>query len=171
MCAHGWLDNAGTFDTLIPLLMRANPGQTFLAVDLPGHGLTSYCTQWLYDGHMDGVIGVQRMMRHLGWERICWLGHSMGGIIGFIFTGLFPEQVERLAVLENMRPLQRSFTETMRASIHLVFEVEEREKVGKKAYPYSDLLQRFYDGRQGTVSMEGCKILLERGAIPVEDEK
>ena len=35
---HGWQDNAGSFDRLIPLLPR---NHAYLAIDLPGHGLSS----------------------------------------------------------------------------------------------------------------------------------
>lgn len=36
---HGWQDNAGTWDRLIPLLPGNIP---VLAIDLPGHGLSSH---------------------------------------------------------------------------------------------------------------------------------
>jgi pimeloyl-ACP methyl ester carboxylesterase len=35
---HGWQDNCGTFDTLAPLLPK---NVSLLAIDLPGHGLSS----------------------------------------------------------------------------------------------------------------------------------
>jgi len=34
VCIHGWQDNAGTFDRLIPLLPREF---SYLAIDLPGN--------------------------------------------------------------------------------------------------------------------------------------
>ena len=39
---HGWLDNAGTWDTLAPLLLSASPHQSLLCLDYPGHGLSSH---------------------------------------------------------------------------------------------------------------------------------
>lgn len=39
MTVHGWNDNAGTFDKLIPML----PQDLYIvAVDMPGHGLSSH---------------------------------------------------------------------------------------------------------------------------------
>lgn len=35
LAIHGWQDNAGTFDRLLPLLPATIP---ILAIDLPGHG-------------------------------------------------------------------------------------------------------------------------------------
>jgi hypothetical protein len=59
----------------------------------------------------------------------------------------------------------------MASAINLVFEVEEREKAERKSYPLENLLQRFYDGRQQQISMEGCRLLLKRGAVPVEQNR
>ena len=42
MALHGWLDNAGTWDTLAPLLLSASPHQSLLCLDYPGHGLSSH---------------------------------------------------------------------------------------------------------------------------------
>ena len=39
---HGWLDNAGSFDSLAPLLTSASPRHSFLCLDYPGHGLSSH---------------------------------------------------------------------------------------------------------------------------------
>ena len=35
LCIHGWMDNVGSFDTLLPLLPDENH---YVSVDLPGHG-------------------------------------------------------------------------------------------------------------------------------------
>ena len=39
---HGLLDNAGSFDSLMPLLTSALPRHSFLCLDYPGHGLSSH---------------------------------------------------------------------------------------------------------------------------------
>ncbi|GBP10884.1 Serine hydrolase-like protein [Eumeta japonica] len=39
LALHGWQDNAGTWDTLIPLLPKE---YSFLAIDFPGHGQSSW---------------------------------------------------------------------------------------------------------------------------------
>ena len=39
---HGWLDNAGSFDTLAPQLVAECPRHALLCLDYPGHGRSSH---------------------------------------------------------------------------------------------------------------------------------
>src|SRR5688572_17059699 len=62
---HGWLDNAGSFDKLAPLLP---PTVHFVALDLPGHGLSSHLPEGLsYDAY-DMVTAVRRVAEYLDWK-------------------------------------------------------------------------------------------------------
>lgn len=45
LALHGWQDNAGTWDPLVPLLNVKRP---ILAIDFPGHGLSSNIPPGLY---------------------------------------------------------------------------------------------------------------------------
>lgn len=43
ICLHGWLDNAASFNRLAPLLLAAHNSPTeIVALDFPGHGLSSH---------------------------------------------------------------------------------------------------------------------------------
>ena len=39
---HGWLDNAGSFDGVAPLVVSSCPSQSVICLDYPGHGLSSH---------------------------------------------------------------------------------------------------------------------------------
>ncbi len=41
----------------------------------------------------------------LGWPRGAILGHSMGGAIGLLYSGVFTEEVSALVMLDNMGPM------------------------------------------------------------------
>lgn len=86
---HGWLDNAGTFDLMIPLMIK--PSSKYLCLDFPGHGMTTYCPDWWYDGHVEGILAVRRVAKHFGWEKFSIVGHSLGGIVGFLYSAYFPQ--------------------------------------------------------------------------------
>lgn len=103
MCLHGYQDNCASFDRLVPLL---DPGNAYLCLDLPNHGLSSgtpagaRCTLESY------VVAVERAARHARWdEPFACLGHSMGGQIGKLYAALFPERVRKLVILDSAGPV------------------------------------------------------------------
>jgi len=89
LCMHGWLDNAGSFDPLLPLIMK--PDMTVLTIDFPGHGLSSHVAPVHYDLHVESMLAIKSVMHHYGWNKFTILGHSLGAIVGFVFAAVFPE--------------------------------------------------------------------------------
>lgn len=101
LALHGWLDNAATFARLAPLLERWR----VVAVDLPGHGLSSHHPPGAAYHFLDWVRVIDRIVDALGWSRCSLLGHSMGAAIGVLFAGTFPQRVSCLGLLDGLGPL------------------------------------------------------------------
>ncbi|KAM6137094.1 LOW QUALITY PROTEIN: serine hydrolase-like protein 2 [Pterocles gutturalis] len=78
LCLHGWLDNANTFDKLIPLLPR---DCYYVAMDFSGHGLSSHRPAGSPYHFLDYVTDVCRVAAALQWRRFTLMGHSMGGSV------------------------------------------------------------------------------------------
>ncbi|XP_054023933.1 serine hydrolase-like protein 2 isoform X1 [Dryobates pubescens] len=78
LCLHGWLDNANTFDKLIPLLPK---GYYYVAMDFSGHGLSSHRPAGAPYHFLDYVTDVRRVAAALQWRRFTLMGHSMGGSV------------------------------------------------------------------------------------------
>ncbi len=101
LASHGWLDNAGTFALLAPLL----PECEIVALDLAGHGRSesrspdSSYNLWQDVGDLLDVADT------LGWQRCTLLGHSRGAAISMLFAAAFPERVNALILLEGGLPL------------------------------------------------------------------
>jgi pimeloyl-ACP methyl ester carboxylesterase len=105
---HGWRDNAATFELLGPLL----PTLRLIAIDMPGHGLSSWRDadgEYYIWSYLEEVLAVADA---LDLPRFSVLGHSMGGAIGTLLAGLLPERVDRLALLDAVGPLTTSPEET-----------------------------------------------------------
>jgi len=101
LAAHGWLDNAGTFDLLAPKLL----GCEIVALDLAGHGLSdSRSADSAYNIWQD-VGDLCDVADELGWQRCTLLGHSRGAAISMLFAATFPERVDRLVLLEGGLPI------------------------------------------------------------------
>jgi pimeloyl-ACP methyl ester carboxylesterase len=101
LASHGWLDNAGSFALLAPLL----PQCEIVALDLAGHGKSGWRSAdsayniWQDVGDLLGVADA------LGWQRCTLLGHSRGAAISMLFAATFPERVDKLVLLEGGLPL------------------------------------------------------------------
>lgn len=105
LALHGWLDNAASFHELIPRLSR---DRRFVALDLPGHGLSDHRPQGAYTYFLDYVPVVFDVADALGWDRFILLGHSMGAGIGTLAAGTFPERIAQLILIDGMGPLTES---------------------------------------------------------------
>lgn len=102
LALHGWLDNAGSFAKLAPLL--ADRWQV-MALDLPGHGHSDHLppgTQYHFIEYIRSVLGVADA---LGLSRYQLLGHSLGAGIAALVAAATPDRVERLMLIEGMGPI------------------------------------------------------------------
>lgn len=99
LALHGWLDHAGSFDALMPQL----PGLSVLAVDLPGHGLSSWRPSRTYH-FMDYVADTAVLLNHLQWREFALVGHSLGANVAAMLAGLWPERVKKLVLLDGLGP-------------------------------------------------------------------
>lgn len=53
----------------------------------------------------DGVILIRRILKHYGWSNIKLMGHSLGGIIAFLYAAVYPYDVEALVSLDVVAPI------------------------------------------------------------------
>lgn len=105
LAIHGWLDNAGSFDRLIPLLSHRLP---VLSIDLPGHGHSSHFPNGMhYHLFWDYIAVVRRIVKHFNWQSIKLIGHSMGGAVCFMYAASFREEVEQIILIDIYGPLVR----------------------------------------------------------------
>ncbi len=98
---HGWLDNSASFLPLAPHLGNFH----LICVDLPGHGHSDHkTTPYVF---VDWLDDLYQIVQEAGWSRFTLLGHSLGALIASAYAGVFPEQVERLIMLEGLGPLSQ----------------------------------------------------------------
>ncbi|ODN03188.1 putative serine hydrolase [Orchesella cincta] len=167
VCLHGVQDNSCSFDPLIPLILKDN--MTIISVDQPGHGFSSHTKGAGYDFLVDAVATISRVMRHFNWEKVSLMGHSFGAITSFVFAGTNPDMVDRYIAIENLHVIDRDLLKTAQRTYKVLFQVEDKltnPNIKQPSYPYDVLLQRVVKARRGTVTEEGIKTLLKRGAAP-----
>ncbi|XP_069683648.1 probable serine hydrolase [Periplaneta americana] len=169
LAIHGWQDNAGSFDTLAPLLSVHTP---VLCIDLPGHGFSShYPKGQFYYMWWDGLIVVRRIVKHYKWEKITILGHSLGGTIGFLYAATFPQDVEKLICIDiagpSVRPVPYFVQQTPGiVDKFLIYEGLNEDTV--PSYTHDEMMKLMLDAYKDSLTKESCEIMLRRGAVPIK---
>lgn len=163
LALHGWLDNASSFEPLLPWL---DDYQVF-SIDLPGHGLSAHRScdanyhfvEWIYD--------IAELIRVAKWDNVTLVGHSMGGMISSVVASVLPQKIKRVVLIDSVGLIttpQQSACEQLRLAI------ESRqlmiEKV-KNVYPTIEaaLMARV---KAGDLSEKEVRFLLKRGIKAVD---
>ena len=98
---HGWLDNANSFDQMLPHL----DGMHVIAVDMAGHSQSGdRSADSGYDIWQD-VADVLAISEQMGWDRFALLGHSRGAIVSALFAGTFPDLVSQCLLIDSYFPI------------------------------------------------------------------
>ncbi|XP_037702277.1 serine hydrolase-like protein 2 isoform X2 [Choloepus didactylus] len=138
LCLHGWLDNANSFNRLIPLLPQ---DFYYVAMDFGGHGLSSHLSPGFPYYSQDFVCQIRRVAAALKWNRFSLMGHSFGGT-----------EMEHLLTYR-------------RKAMEHTLQVEAATKPSSVVSP-EEMLQRFLKNNPH-VGEECGKLLLERGTTQV----
>jgi pimeloyl-ACP methyl ester carboxylesterase len=168
-CLHGWQDNAGTFDKLIPLLPQCH---SYLAIDLPGHGKSShYPKGMIYYLFWDGIVLIRRIAKYHNWSKISLMGHSLGGALSFMYASIFNNEtdVSKLIMIDIAGPTvrdQKQLSENAATCIDRMLQYENYPITKIPSYNYEDSIDIVVDAYDGSVGREGVKTLMIRGMAP-----
>ena len=112
---HGWMDHAGSFQELAPLLT----GCHVVALDLSGQGLSGHRSAHASYNIWDDLPQIVGVLDQLGWEKCVLMGHSRGANIAALFAAAQPERVRALVSLDSLiaEPTKDSIVTTLRAFI------------------------------------------------------
>ncbi|KAK7929991.1 hypothetical protein WMY93_006386 [Mugilogobius chulae] len=165
LCLHGWADNCGTFNKLIPLLPKEC---RYVALDLAGHGLSSHRPAGVFYSFPSYVADVRRVVNALQWDRFSIIGHSMGGNIAGMYSALYPEMVDAIVLLDSYGFLPtdlKAVPKIMKEGIDGLLQFEQKSGDKKeKIYTYDEAAKRLSEANP-TLSKESVDILLERGVV------
>jgi pimeloyl-ACP methyl ester carboxylesterase len=98
LCLHGWLDNAASFMPLFPFLSE----KKIIAIDWPGHGLSSHRSDDAHYHFVDWVYDLLQLFELNQWHKVDIVAHSMGGMVASAFAAAFPEKVKSLTLIDSI---------------------------------------------------------------------
>lgn len=167
LALHGWLDNAGSFDRLAPLL----PGLRIVALDLPGHGYSGHHGAGHLYAFVDLVSQAHWASVALDWSQFMVVGHSLGAAIGATLAGTFPDRVVKLALLDGLGPLTEPAATAPERLARALDEQADRVRVGraKPRYASREEVARRLCAVNSSLSAASVQCLLQRGLRELDD--
>lgn len=123
---HGFLDLAWSFERVA---LKLAPHYHVIAPDFRGHGDTAWVGAGGYYYFPDYIADLARLLPRVARRRVYLVGHSMGGTVATYYSGIFPERVHKLALLEGIGPPEDSVEqapEQMRKHLQTVDEVRAK---------------------------------------------
>lgn len=163
LAIHGWLDNAASFDKLAPYF----PDHYFVAIDLPGHGLSQHKTEDARYYFIDSVFDVAHIIKKLNWEKFILLGHSLGAAMSPLIASTLPHSIEQVILIDGIGPYSRPAEQS----------AEQLKDAVKQTLNFKSNLDRVYATpekavmarhKAGHVTPEDAAILASRGTRKVE---
>ncbi|KAH8272375.1 hypothetical protein KR018_001097, partial [Drosophila ironensis] len=134
LAIHGWMDNLGTFDRLVPLLLNHT---AILCIDLPGHGRSSRLPRGIYYSVYDYVYTIPLVMKAFGWPKVSLMGHSLGGVMSFMYAGMAPDTVDLVVSLDVLLPRRITDPGKLSSDIEKWLEEERRQAEGLEPHSFT----------------------------------
>lgn len=140
---------------------------SYLAIDLPGQGHSSWLPKGMFYHIMDVPILIRQLTDFFKWKKVSLMAHSLGGMMAFYYASLYPQTVDLAIFLDGMFPyLHPKKSERYRKSIEefLKYDQISCDENEPPSYTLEELQKRTADIIQSDI--ESCNALLERHIVP-----
>lgn len=172
---HGFLENKKMWEEYDRLFSKH---YRVITIDLLGHG-QSDCLGYVHTME-DNARVVHEILAHLKIDRATIIGHSMGGYVGLAFAELFPNQVDKLVLLNStskedsaekkinrsraIKAVKQNYVNFVSLAIGNLFSENNRIRLEKEIETVK--IEALKTPLQGIVaSLEGMKIRKDRVTI------
>ncbi|XP_022903290.2 serine hydrolase-like protein [Onthophagus taurus] len=168
---HGLNDNAGSFDTLIPLLpQRFN----YICIDLPGHGLSSHFPRTLPIEYTHLLMTLQIILDELKQDKYILIGHGISATLLPLYAQLKPEKVVKIVLIDStytfVNPPGTYLTRIEEANALLMKYINFKPE-NRKSYTYKEAVKKVIRRRPLGVLNYKCGEQLVRRMVEKVGEK
>lgn len=142
LVTHARMDNAGSFDLLIPLLPESF---YYICIDLPSHGKSSHLPPFHPVSFLHFILVYKLVLDYFKRDRYIIVGHSFGAGIGNHFARLYPKYVEKIIGLDT--PIQlvpiENCTKVDRTNYDKNIQIYNKQDTGKRpAYTEAQVIEK-----------------------------
>ena len=163
---HGWLDNANSFDRMLPFLQ----GLHVIALDMAGHSRSGFrSADSSYDiwQDIDDIVAVAEQM---GWDRFALLGHSRGAIVSALVAGTFPDMITHCMLIDSYFPIPAKSGNAAAQLARAITDSRRFSALSPSAFnSFEDAVQARVNGFI-SLQPEAATILAERGVVESEGQ-
>ncbi len=157
---HGWLDNAASFEPLVGQLSQYR----WICLDLPGHGRSDPRPEGCVYHFTDYIADLFSAVESLGLDRFTLVGHSLGAGIAAMFAAVFPDRVERLAMIDGIGPFSGEDDDGLRQLRKSMAFLKIPDKNPARVYgSWDEVVSKRLAA--GNISRNSVETLLRRGAV------
>lgn len=162
LALHGWQDNAGTWDPLAPILSKKCP---ILAIDFPGHGLSSWIPRGMQYYPWDLPRLILYLKDYFKWEKVSLLSHSMGSIAGMRFASVFPDDVDFYIAVDSLIYDDYDLNQVVENFPKILRKIQVIQSLPGEppSYTPEEIIKIWHLGTSKSVSMESVPHLMKRG--------
>ena len=97
------------------------------------------------------------------------MGHSLGGAIAFLYAASYPDEIDSYISIDIASPSVRDPAQMVSSigdSVDKFFKYETLTQENMPCYDKTEMLNLVYEAYNGSVTREGCEILMKRGMKP-----
>lgn len=169
---HGWQDNAGSFDRLIPLLPNHIP---YLSIDLPGHGLSSRLPHGILYTTTNCINVLNIIQRHYKWDKMSFCCHSLGAQVSSLYAALYPERCDLLVCLDAlMKPYSGNVDTLIKNCQKMGDDFLDLDKLNRSdkeppTYTQAEMAERW--AKQTKMTPDAIEFLMKRAILPSKANK
>jgi len=165
LLVHGRLDNAGSFTRLIRYLPMGL--FYYVCIDLPGHGWSTHFPSWMLLDIMTYAQALHFILEALQWKTCIYMGHSMGGQMGLIYSTFQPHRFKKIIafdaflmeITDTVTEISKYFKNAFTLSIH---------NIEPKSYTKEEIWYALKNFRiSATLNSEAADALFERAVTEV----
>lgn len=166
LALHGWQDNAGTWDPIAPMLAQ---GCSLLAIDFPGHGLSSWYPPGMHYYPWELPRLILHLKEYFQWDKLSLLCHSMGSIAGLRFASLFPDDVDTYIAIDSLIYDDYDLNFVVgkyQTNLQKLQIQQKRQHLEPPSYSMEEIIKLWHLGTNKSVDLDSVQHLLKRGALP-----
>jgi pimeloyl-ACP methyl ester carboxylesterase len=174
LLVHGLTHNHQIWSELGPAL--AKHGWYAIAPDLRGRGWSDKPAHGIgIPYHVNDLLA---LCDSLGLQRVHYIGHSLGALIGYFFAAVYPQRVSRFVAIDAGGLASPQILDILRSVLERLGQVypsldaylQNMRESSSVVHPWNDFWERFYRSdaevqRDGTVTLRAARAAIEEEMV------